>query len=98
MPGGAVERAPAVVVHPVDVRDSIVIDGVVRTMLSPRELAALWRLPVNTIYRMIRERRIPVLNLSPGEQGGKGDRYRISYRAIRELEDSRDAPIPAGDA
>lgn len=82
---------------PTDHEAVIVIDGVARTMLTPREVAALWNISVRTIYRMIRDGRIPVLNLAPGSRGGAGDRYRISVRAIRQLEESRDAPIPSGD-
>lgn len=77
--------------------DSIVINGVPRTMLTPREVATLWDVSVRTVYRLIRTGRLPVLNLNPGARGGAGDRYRISYRVIRELEASQDAPVPGGD-
>lgn len=96
MPAAA-ERAPVEVRPRAIEDDAIVIDGVTRTMLTPRELAAMWNLPVRTIYRLIRTGRLPVLNLAPGSLGGKGDRYRISYRAVRELEASRDAPAPGAD-
>lgn len=70
------------------------VNGDRRGMLSPAEIATRWGTPVATIHRLIREERIPILNLSPGSRGGKGPRYRVSACVVRALEASRDAPIP----
>lgn len=87
---------PVVVVHhPADCQACLItIDGVERRMLSPQEIAARWGLSVKVIYRLIREKRMRVLNLSPGTHGGKGDRYRVSCCVIRTLEASSDDPVP----
>jgi len=84
--------------HPSGCRDcTITIGGIERRMLSPVEVADRWGLSTRVIYRLIREKRMPTLNLTPigsSGHGGAGDRYRISCCVVRELEASHDDPIP----
>ncbi len=82
--------------HPVDCRDcDFIIDGDQRGMLKPTDIARRWGVTKTVIYRLIREGRIPIMNLSPGSRGGKGQRYLVRACVVRELEKRHDAPVPA---
>lgn len=84
----AAVRGPAP--HPAGCREcDITIGGQTRTMLGPREAAAWAGCSPATIYRLIREERIPTLNLQAGCKGGgngSGQRYLIRACVVRQLD------------